>query len=275
MQVLAVLVSAFAWLFATGDGRHALRVLRYEWLQGMPLVWSVPRRVMECPPGPSPRRLVLLAFGQSNAANSARGRHTAGRSVLNFHDGKCYAGEDPVPGATGTGGSAWNRLGDLLVASGRYDNVVLASVAVDASAIAQWSPGGELHPRLLAALRGLRTHGLEPDRLLWQQGERDAQLGTDAKTYAARFARMLESLRKSGFTMPVHVARSSYCRGQGSEAVRAAQLEVLDRAAGVLPGPYTDALVAAGLRHDDCHFSAAGAEQQAALWRDALLADGR
>ncbi len=192
--------------------------------------------------------------------------------MRNFYDGRCFAGEDPLPGATGTGGSVWNRLGDLLISSGRFDQVVMASIAVDSSGIAEWSPGGNLHPRLIAALGELRFHGLEPTHLLWHQGERDMQLGTSEASYAAHFYRLVASIRHAGFSTPVYVAGASYCRGRHSEKIRAAQLEVLDAAAGVFAGPDTDSLVEPALRHDDCHFSATGADRHAALWRDALLA---
>lgn len=275
LAMLALVPAGLAWLLAFEDGRHALRVLRYEWFQGMPMVWSIPRRIRDCPAMQSSRRLVVLAFGQSNAANSVRGRHRAERGVLNFHAGRCYAGEDPVPGATGTGGSVWNRLGDLLIASGRYDSVVLASIALDSSAIAQWSPGGDQHPRLLAALEELRAHDLEPTHLLWHQGERDMQLGTDVATYAGHFSRLVASIRDAGFEAPVHVALASYCGGRRSEQVRTAQRGVPETVAGVQAGPDTDVLLGPALRHDDCHFSAAGAARHAALWRDALLAGAR
>jgi len=273
--MLVLVSSAVTGFLMSVDGRHVLRVLRYQWLQGMPLVWSVPRQERECRTDDSPRRFVALAFGQSNAANSVQGRHHPGSGVLNFFAGRCFAGDDPIPGASGTGGSVWNRLGDLLMGSGRFDSVVLASIAVDASAIAQWSRGGELQPRLLASLEELRAHGLEPTHLLWHQGERDMQLGTDAPTYASHFSRLLASIRQAGFSAPVYVARASYCRGRRSEQVRTAQRDVVDVAAGVLAGPDTDALVGPDLRHDDCHFSAAGADRHAALWRDALLAASR
>jgi hypothetical protein len=202
------------------------------------------------------------------------GRHRPEGRIFNFYDGRCFDGDDPLPGATGTGGSVWNRLGDLLMVSGRFDSVVLASIAVDSSSIAQWSPGGYLHPVLTSALNELRDNGLEPTHLLWHQGERDMQLGTDTSTYVRHFTRLVTSLRDAGFETPIYVARASYCRGRLSEAVRVAQREVIDAAAGVFAGPDTDVLVGSELRHDDCHFSAVGAERHAALWREALLAAG-
>jgi hypothetical protein len=255
--------------------RHALRIVRYEWLEGRPLIWSVPRTVAACRARTGESHIVLLAIGQSNAANSVRGRYRPSGRVLNFHEGRCFTGEDPVPGATGTGGSVWNRLGDLMLGTRRFETVLVASLAVDATSIADWSPGGSLDARLRDSLRELRVHGLEPTHVLWHQGERDTQLGTGKATYVRHFSRLLANLRANGLEAPVYVARASYCRGRTSEAVRAAQRAVVDARAGVLAGPDTDTLVGPGLRHDDCHFSAFGAALHAALWRDALLSAQR
>lgn len=268
---LASLVLAGA-LAVTESGRGWLRVARYEWLQGMPIVWSIPRHLVACPVGHTPRDFIALTFGQSNAANSVRGRHTPQAPVLNFHDGRCYAGDDPLPGPTGTGGSVWSRLGDRLLATGRYDRIVFAGIAVDGAAIGRWQPGGDLHPRLLDALHALTAAGLAPTHLLWHQGERDMQLETPAADYSAAFAQMLAAIRGAGVEAPVYVAQATYCSGRDSPTLRAAQRGLVDPARGVFAGPDTDALRGLQDRHDDCHFSAQGAERHADAWRDALLA---
>jgi len=268
---LAGLVLAGA-LAATEPGRRWLRVARYEWLQDMPIVWSIPRHLVACPVGRSPRDFIALTFGQSNAANSVLGRHTPQARVLNFHDGRCYAGDDPLPGATGTGGSVWSRLGDRLLATGRYDRVVFAGIAVDGTGIGRWRPGGDLHPRLLDALHALTAAGLTPTHLLWHQGERDMVSGTSAETYVAAFGEMLAAIRAAGIDAPVYVAQATYCSGRDSPTLRDAQRGLVDPARGVFAGPDTDTLRSPQDRHDDCHFSAQGAERHADAWRDALLA---
>ncbi len=260
------------WLFATTDGRDVLRIVRYEWIGGRQLIGGVPRREIPCPSGNNSRRMVAVLFGQSNAANSVRGRHTPHVGVVNYFAGRCYVGDDPLPGATGTGGSVWSRLGDLLLESGRYDEVVFAGLAVDASEIARWAPGGDLNPGALAVLRGLHGRNLEPTHLLWHQGERDMQLKTTAEDYRDRFARVLTSIRETGTDAPIYVALASWCRGRLSSEIRTAQAALVAPASGVRAGPDTDALRGPDLRHDDCHFSAAGAARHAALWRDALIA---
>src|SRR4051812_7416200 len=51
-----------------------------------------------------PSTFVFLVLGQSNAANHGETRHRADGNVFAF-DGKLYEAEDPLPGATGDGGS--------------------------------------------------------------------------------------------------------------------------------------------------------------------------
>ena len=79
------------------------------------------------------RVLVALTFGQSNSANHGETPHTSGPGVLNFYLSKLYAARDPLLGATGGRGSVWTRFGDLVLAGGRYDAVVIAPIGTGSS----------------------------------------------------------------------------------------------------------------------------------------------
>ncbi len=268
----AILFSGLGYALTSESGRDLLRSLREAWAPAIPVIGGVPRRQLDCPLEQLPRRLVALTFGQSNAANYVRGRHKSKEGVINYFQGRCYAGQDPLPGATGTGGSVWSRLGDLLIAGGEYDEVVLVGVAVSATSVARWSVGGDLHPRLLDVLADLQSHGLAPTHLLWHQGETDAKEGTPAETYRRHFLAMLDALRARGVEAPVYVATASYCHGRSSAEIREAQAALVDPGAGIRAGPDTDVLTGPRWRHDDCHFSEQGAVRHAELWRDALMA---
>jgi len=264
-----ICVGAAGWAWFTDAGRQWLRIVRYEWIAGQTLVWSIPRTTVDCR-APMPD-FVALSFGQSNAANTVRGRYAPHGEVLWFHDGRCHPAEDPLPGATGTGGSVWSRLGEQLVESGRHRRVLFAGIAENGSALARWRPGGDLHPRLLRALAALEKAGLPPTHLLWHQGEQDSRLGTDPEQYRADFHALVAAIRAAGSAAPIYVAQATYCGGQDSPALRDAQRALVDPALGIFAGPDTDVLRGPA-RYDDCHFSASGAARHAALWRDALLA---
>jgi len=269
---LVVAMCVAVWLASSEHGGRTRDLLRRALGPPAQVIEGIPRRQLDCPRGNHSRRLVALTFGQSNAANYVRGRHKSKEGVINYFRGRCYAGQDPLPGATGTGGSVWSRLGDLLIVGGDYDEVVLVGVAVSATSVARWSVGGDLHPRLLDVLADMQSHGLAPTHLLWHQGETDAKEGTAAETYRHRFLAMLDALRARGFEAPVYVATASYCHGRSSAAVREAQAALVNPGAGIHAGPDTDVLKGPGWRHDECHFSEQGAVRHAELWRDALMA---
>ena len=234
-----------------------------------------PPAPVACPNGPSPRRFVALTFGQSNGANYAQGRHAALPQVYFYEGSRCSAGRDPLPGAGGSGGSVWSRLGYELVRSGRYDTIVFAGIAVSATGMAQWRVGGLLHASLISALQEMRAQGLEPTHLLWQQGETDAKQQVPAATYRQLFLAMAQSIREAGFSAPLYIAVSTYCKGRRSDEIRHAQIALAHDTPELhlRPGPDTDALRGPRWRYDDCHFSSEGASAAAVLWARALGAE--
>jgi len=218
------------------------------------------------------RSAVLLTGGQSNAANYGQMPVSPRAAVFNFNwfDGRCYRARDPLLGPDGNGGSVWTRLGDLLVARGLYDQVLIVPVAVGGSALRRWIPGGDLHGRLVEAKLRLDAAGVRVTHVLWHEGERDAELATPADEYAAQFAKLVASLREIGIDAPVFPAVASACGGPGSEAIRGAQRGLPLQLAGVQAGPDTDALADLADRYDGCHFSDAGLDAHARLWLAAV-----
>ena len=215
------------------------------------------------------RVLVALTFGQSNAANHGETPHTSGPGVLNFHLGKLYAAQDPLLGPTGLRGSVWTRFGDLMMAGGRYDAVVIAPIGVGSSELFRWVPGGDLHPIVLYTLRDLKAAGLPPTHLLWHQGE--AERWTTGDEYRRRFLAMLASIRREGVTAPIYVSIATRGPAGTLGHIQDAQRSLVDPAAGILPGPDTDVL-GDDLRtpRDVDHFSTEGLQRAAELWADAV-----
>ncbi|MCB1802632.1 MAG: hypothetical protein KDH19_20005 [Geminicoccaceae bacterium] len=230
------------------------------------------RLMLECPAAGTDVAVLLIA-GQSNSANHGETRHRPRQGVVNFNwfDGRCYRAEDPLLGATGYGGSIFGRLADRLIESGAYRSVVLVPVGVNASLIERWAPGGDLNPRLHTAIAGLRSRGLDPTHVLWQQGEADAMQGTDYASYSARLGDLIDDMRARHVDAPVFVAVASMCHNPGSQAVRAAQRDAANLATGVFPGPNSDLLDSLVYRYDGCHFSDAALDELAGWWFEALL----
>jgi hypothetical protein len=219
----------------------------------------------------SKRVLTALAFGQSNAANFGENPWTAGEAVFNFYKGKLYAAQDPLLGADGDGGSVWTRLGDRLIATKRYDAVVWLTLGVGGSAIARWTAGGDLHSRLLEALRDVQSHGLPMTCMLWHQGEQDAMLQTSKEAYKKRFTDMVSSIRQHGGAAPIYVAVATRCQKlRAHEEIRQAQHELVDPGKGLYAGPDTD-ILDLRYRYDGCHFSDEGLDRYAELWLEKLV----
>jgi hypothetical protein len=220
------------------------------------------------------RTAVMLAFGQSNAANDGEPGYVTGPRVYNFNhfDGRCYAARDPLLGASGSGGSVWTRLGDKLVRAGVFEQVLFVPVAVGGTAVADWLPGGGLFDRIVGTHRELTKHGLRITHLLWHQGETDAGSGTSAADYFSRFETMERGVRALGIDAPLYVAVASLCWNQGNEEIRQAQQRIIRTLPNAFAGPDTDTLDRFKWRRDLCHFSAAGLEEHARLWFEALVA---
>lgn len=217
---------------------------------------------------------VILAIGQSNAANTVMERHSAGPAVLQFNaaDGACYAAADPLAGASGRNGSIWGRLGDRLIAHEAVDRVVLAPVAVGGAQVADWMPEHRLHPQLESTLDALSAAGLEITHVLWLQGEADAKTGTPRTLYADRLGGVEAFLRRQGVRAPFYVSLTSRCGDIAPNSeIRAAQRAVIASSSAILAGPDTDQVHGRSDRFDGCHLTAKGAEAYAKLWAIALL----
>lgn len=225
------------------------------------------------------RPLVLLALGQSNAGNHGeRGSSSTAslgggvpKPITMIWDGKCIQAQDPLPGATGQGGSIWPRLVALLQRDLRDRPIVVAVLALDASTIEEWTRAtSPLRSRLASQLASMKQLGMPPDAVLWQQGEADARGGTTAGQYADRLDLLADVLAQGGITAPVYLAKSTVCRSPPSEPIRGAIDARVALKGRWMSGPDTDALDNASLRHDGCHFSASGLDAAAKLWAAAL-----
>jgi hypothetical protein len=218
--------------------------------------------------------VVLMIFGQSNSANSSAERFDAVPGVYNFNmlDGRCYEARDPLLGAGGDGGSAWMPLARLFIERGLASRVVIAPIGLGGSRVIDWTPGGGADGRIRRALMKLVDAELRVDALLWQQGESDHK--TSAGEYEQSFLRVVNSIRQLGVDAPIYIARSTYCDGVESSAIRDAQTKLATGHPGLRPGPDTDVLVGAELRNG-CHFTRRGALEQAALWFAVLEPDVR
>jgi hypothetical protein len=217
---------------------------------------------------------VILGLGQSNIANECdpTALYEAKGAVYNFNffDGKVYAAKDPLLGSSHDRSNLMTRLGDLLVERGNYQSVLLVPIAHGGTFINEWSPAGRMFPRIRATIERLRSQETRITHILWQQGEAESgESNPDLEEWARHFSAMTDAIRSAGIEAPIYVAQCTICCNDPNETIRAAQRRVVNRAAGILPGPDID-LIGRDERYDGCHLSGAGLQHAAELWYEAL-----
>ena len=131
------------------------------------------QRPLLCPVKP----IVIVAFGQSSAANS--GKHVyeqrSKENLYMYFDGLCFDLADPLLEATNKGGSIWIPVASR-VARLTGKPVVIIGGGVDGSTIAQWTAKRfRFATPLRARIREARRSGLSPDIFVWIQGNSGAE----------------------------------------------------------------------------------------------------
>lgn len=219
---------------------------------------------------------VFVTCGQSNSANFGQPPQKAQDervSSRHFQTGLWQHGDDPQPGADGSGGSPWALLGDLLVK--KHDVPVgFICVGVGATAVSYWTPNGGGCVRLQQAVKSLGPQGCRA--VLWHQGESDSLVGTSAEDYAKMLGETIAQSRKdAGWDLPWGVALASFHPAPEATAERqatvvAGQRKVIATVPGVFQGPETDSYHTRGRLCDAVHFNAQGLAAHAQGWADAL-----
>lgn len=232
------------------------------------------KREIRCPVQ-TPKTLVLLLAGQSNAANHAEKGYASsyGDRIVNYFGGKCFRAASPLLGATGEGGESWTLLGNKLIASGVADQVVLIPAAIGGTAISRWQAGGDLNGMLLSVVDDARLH-YRITHVLWHQGESDYFEKTSHEEYTTRFFSLLDSLRQHGVDAPVFPSVTTRCL-KGPEwfpvnPTAQAQHTLPDRSRGVYAGIDTDSLLELEDRDVTCHYRESGQEKFAGGWLEIL-----
>ncbi len=275
----------FPWpqLLALRGELRAAEASRYAFDGTGRLIADETKTATPCPQQTS-RTAVLLILGQSNAANDAGQRYRSeyGARVINFFGNRCFVAASPLLGSTDTRGEYWTRLGNLLLASGEFDNVVIVPLAFSGSEIARWASGGDLNGLVVETSKQLQGVGYRVTEVIWDQGESDYVKGTSADDYRARFLSMVDTLREQGIGAPVHITIASKCLEPSNggfkthvpdNAIVRAQLALSKGGNGLREGVNTDTLLGEIDRYDDCHIAGTGTEKVSRAWARLLLSE--
>jgi Carbohydrate esterase, sialic acid-specific acetylesterase len=287
LRTLAIVVVVAIVSYSYGAFSFAYRTFPIHWLGGVKRI-ALPDRGSREPTRPvvsdgagrqevdcaSIREdaAILLIMGQSNAANSGETRYRTQHDVINYNwvDGKCYHAEDPLLGTDGDGGTIWTRLGDDLIESGSYKQVVLVDIAVSGTRIRMWAGGEGPTRHAVETASALKRLGRRFTHVLWHQGESDWETPRDI--YVRLFETMVRYLRSNGIDAPVFVAQTTLCLGRHAPDVMQAQIELPTRMENVFGGANADSIDRLRDRQDDlCHFKDSGLAQLAHLWHEALI----
>ncbi|MEE9445724.1 MAG: sialate O-acetylesterase [Cocleimonas sp.] len=206
-----------------------------------------------------PKKMVAICMGQSNAANHGDIKMVAPNAVKVLKGLELVRASDPLPGASGDGGSVWTRLGSKLIARDVCDEVVFIPIAVDGAAVADWSPNGKYFQVFLDACVRAHHAELEVTHVFWHQGEKDTALRSGYGYYLGHLTKIVSSI---GFELPfaqIIVCVASYRLGELNEDVRLAQKKMAEKK-GVICGPDTDN-IGRQWRYDDLHFNEEGQQK--------------
>ena len=274
-SILAGLILVFALAVTVGMALYRLIDLRSpaslrDSLQSRlsALQTTSAKALRDCAGFRAAQPVVLLVLGQSNAAN--HGEPTPGRSPATWmmDTGICSISSDPLPGATGSGGTPWSLLPQRLAALGLAQPVLIQLLAVDASTVNDWvRSDSPLRGRLRQAVARNAESGLQPQFVLWQQGEADARAGTSPDQYRKGLLDLADQLHEQGLDAPILLALSTVCRSPPHAGLRTSLLALPQTDARFKVGPDTDQVQS---RRDGCHWDIAGRQQVAQAWADKL-----
>jgi lysophospholipase L1-like esterase len=228
---------------------------------------------------------VFITAGQSNAGNYGWPRQTPTEDRVAAYCQWCRQwrhGDDPQPGAGGSGGSPWPAMADILVRALDVP-VLVVGCAAGGTSVKQWLPESKAcYGGLKRALEFVGPHGARA--ILWHQGESDAFEGTSAEEYAKGMKEIIAQSRKdAGWEIPWGVAQASFLpdnprnppkkgsRLENGDIVRQGQKQTCRDNRAVFEGPLTDDLTGPDWRCDTIHFNAKGFREHGRRWAAGVL----
>lgn len=221
---------------------------------------------------------VIFAFGQSNIANYADHKFKTKypSHVLNFFQGRCYTASSPLLGASGRLGEYLTPLGDYLIESKAFKDVILISSGIGNTSIVSWNEGGTANPTLIRSLSALNGM-FNVNYVIWHQGERDFLDRTTSDSYKYQFKSLQALLVKRGVLAPIFIAISTKCGlpffWESNNPISDAQQSLIDNIS-TYKGANTDINIDSSGRAliNPCHLSFNGQINTSKSFADAILA---
>jgi hypothetical protein len=216
---------------------------------------------------------VILVIGQSLSANHHVQNFTTKykQNVLNFYNGRCYTAASPLLGATSEYGEFTTLMGDMLLESKKYKNVILIPSGIGGSPISRWHKGSDLNDMVIGVIEGLsRTYKITA--IIWQQGESDYLSLTSTASYMNSFSSLAKSLLEKAPKAPIFISISSKCGPNWIEnnPIALAQNLLIDNKQ-IFLGVNSDKLLNANDRTpDECHLTESGQVKLSQAYANAI-----
>ncbi len=215
---------------------------------------------------------VFIVGGQSNSAshgespiNPTEDRASVRTSLTNNTWQKLA---DPLPIASGTGGSPWSRFVGPYVAA---TNVPVGFVAFGEGGTPsnRWVPSAnDLYPRIQQAIQSFPTNGFKA--VLWHQGEADSKGTTSYNDYVSRFQTTISQARTdAGWNFPWYFSEVSFSPKATiieEIPITSAQQTLANNDPLIFLGADTDDFHLEGKLIDQVHFNAAGLQEHSEQW---------
>lgn len=214
--------------------------------------------------------LVIVAIGQSNAANSGEPKpRDPSPNILNLWEDRLYIAEAPLLGSSGVLSNIWPLVADELIAGKSVEKVIIANRAVGATPINYWSDEtGLRHINNLAD--ELAQQKLNPDLIVWVQGEADNRLNTPGKNYQESLEKLTRHTQAIWPDAPFFAALSTRCGMlKPNHVIRSTIIKLAHREDHIYALPDLDQFGPA-YRYDGCHYSNEGAESIAKKWAETI-----
>ena len=168
-------------------------------------------------------------------------------------------------------GSWFGQLADKLINAGKFNHVIFCFTALGGTLASDWGPAGKYHSVYTTALKRLRAAGLPITMIIVGQGETENFLGLDGTAWTANWKANVKISRDFGYNGPWFFAEQTWNIGTTSTAIQAAQLAIVDNAAGIYSGPNLD-VYGSSYRYDNTHLNASGGDAVSSAWEAVITA---
>lgn len=220
----------------------------------------------------SKRNLVVLILGQSNAANYCEELNRSYKNIFMYYENGMLRAKDPILGASGKKGSIWIPVFEDLLERRKLDSILIVNIAQGSSSVLDWQANGIYDDLLRETFVKLQKKNLEPDLILWQQGEQDNLNGMSKANYKSAFLKIHNGIKRFAGETSILISITSFHPKSitpVNSKIREAQYELIEENKSFYSGPDTDIHVE-NCRYDGIHFSAMGMKLVSKDWADSI-----